>query len=244
MRRAIPPAALAALLLLSGCGALTRLSEVGQPPNMTPTADPTADPKWRPVSMPMPNAEPPPTEADSLWRPGSRAFFKDQRAARVGDIITILVSMADNADLKNQSNAGVTNSEAMAVPNFFGIPLPKVIKNANPAALVTTNSNSTGGGTGEIKRNETVQLQLAGVISQVLANGNLVVLARQQIRVNSELRDLQVSGVIRPEDIDSNNTIQSNQIAEARISYGGRGQLTTVQTPRWGQQLLDILLPF
>jgi flagellar L-ring protein precursor FlgH len=231
----------------SGCGALQRLSEVGRPPAMTATSDPTKDPKWRPITMPMPHPEPIPSQPASLWRTGSRAFFKDQRAAQVGDIVTIIVSTTDTADVENASSETKNGSETMGVPNLLGLEasLPKLLgKAVSAASLVSANSASTAGGTGKIKRNETVALRLAGVITQVLPNGNLVVAARQQMRVNSELRELEVSGVIRPQDIASDNTVNHDRMAEARISYGGRGQLTDIQTPRYGQQVLDILLPF
>ena len=244
MKRAL---VLLVVLTLPGCGALTRLSEVGRPPEMTPSGDPTADAKYRPITMPMPGVEPPPLEANSLWRRGSRAFFKDQRASQVGDIVTVLVNIADAANLQNQSNEGRTGNEALGLPNMFGFEaaLPRILSKAvNAKQLVSATSTGTATGTGQIKRTEAVTLRLAGVVTQVLPNGNLVIAARQEVRVNSELRNLLVSGVIRPQDIASDNTVQHDRLAEARISYGGRGQLTDVQTPRYGQQLLDILLPF
>lgn len=238
---------LALVLLLPGCGALTRLSEVGRPPAMTPSGDPTADPAYRPITMPMPRPQAAPAEANSLWRSGSRAFFKDQRAAAVGDIVTILVNITDAADLKNQSNEGRTGQESMGLPNLLGFEsaLPRILAKAvNANQLVSANSAGSASGTGAIKRNETVTLRLAGVIVQALPNGNLAVAARQEVRVNSELRELQVSGVIRPQDIGSDNTVRHDRLAEARIAYGGRGQISDVQRPRYGQQLLDVLLPF
>ncbi len=231
---------------LSGCGTLTRLSEVGRPPAMTASSDPTADPAYRPISLPMPNAQIAPAEANSLWRSGSRAFFKDQRAAQVGDIVTVLVNITDNADLKNQSTQGRTGTESMGIPNLFGLEsaLPRLAPGVAANSLVSTTGTGNATGSGSIKRNETVTLRLAGVITQALPNGNLAVAARQEVRVNSELRELQVSGVIRPQDIGSDNTVRHDRLAEARIAYGGRGQITDVQRPRYGQQLLDILLPF
>lgn len=234
--------ALSFALLLPGCGSLQRLSEVGRPPTMTPSSDPTADPSYRPISMPMPRPQTEPAEANSLWRQGSRAFFKDQRAANVGDIVTVLVNITDAATLKNVSSAARAGSENVGVPNFFG--LENKVRGANVSSLVSTSTTGTATGTGSVQRNETVTLRLAGVVTQVLPNGNLAVAARQEVRVNSELRELRVSGVIRPQDIGSDNTVLHDRMAEARISYGGRGQLTDVQTPRYGQQLLDILLPF
>jgi flagellar L-ring protein precursor FlgH len=232
------------LLALSGCGALTRLSEVGRPPTMTPSADPTKAPDWRPMSLPMPARQPPPNEANALWRSGSRAFFKDQRAAQVGDVITIVVSMTDTATLNNVTTATRASSESAGLPNFFGMEtlMPKAI--VDPSKLLSASSGNSNVGTGQIQRNEAVTLSVAGVVTQVLPNGNLVVAARQEFRVNDELRTIQVTGVIRTQDITSENTVQSNQIAEARIEYGGRGQLTDIQAPRWGQQMMDILLPF
>lgn len=234
-------------MLLSGCGNLSRLSEVGRPPALSPISDPTRDPSWRPLTMPMPASIIVPVEANSLWRPGSRAFFKDQRAAQIGDIVTVLVKMNDNANLQNVTAANRTSDEAMGIPDLFGFQkmlntvLPKPI---DASKLVSLNSANTASGKGQIQRTETVTLRLAGVITQVLPNGNLVVAARQEFRVNSELRELLVSGVIRPQDIASDNTVVHDRMAEARITYGGRGQLTEVQTPRYGQQILDIVLPF
>ena len=211
---------------------------------MTPTSDPTKDPAWRPVTMPMPAREVTPNELNSLWRGGSRAFFKDQRAAQVGDIVTVLVNMADTANVQNATSASRSSGETAGLANFFGMEslMPKTI--ADPSKLLTMNSANNNGGTGQIQRNETVTVRVAGVVTQVLPNGNLVVAARQEFRVNSELRELQITGVIRPQDIASDNTVQHDRMAEARITYGGRGQLTAVQSPRWGQQLMDILMPF
>ncbi len=131
----------------------------------------------------------------------------------------------------------------MAIPNLFGV-RQKIVAAVTGANSLGTNSSNSNVGTGSVKRNETVTLRLAGVVTQVLPNGNFVVEARQEVRVNSELRVLQVSGIIRPQDIASDNTITHDRMAEARISYGGKGQLTDLQTPRYGQQLLDVALPF
>ena len=234
-------------LALSGCGTLSRLSEVGRPPAMTPSGDPTADPAYRPIHMPMPRGQVETTEANSLWRAGSRAFFKDQRAAAVGDILTVLVNITDTANFNNQSAATRSGDEALGLPNLFGFEsaLPRILSRAvNAKQLVSANSKGDFAGAGSIKRNEAVTLRLAGVVTQVLPNGNLALAARQEVRVNNELRELQVSGVIRPQDIASDNTVQHDRLAEARISYGGRGQVSDVQQPRYGQQVLDILLPF
>ncbi|HYZ20644.1 MAG TPA: flagellar basal body L-ring protein FlgH [Rhodopila sp.] len=229
--------------LLSACGTLSRLSEVGRDPKMTPSGDPTKDPSWRPISLPMPAREPAPKEANALWRAGSRAFFKDQRAAQVGDIVTVLVNMNDGANLKNSTSADRTGQETAGMPNFFGLEklLPKTV---TASSLVSLNSENKNVGTGQIQRTEAVTLRLAGIVTQVLPNGNLAVAASQEFMVNGELRELRVTGVIRPQDIASDNTVQHDRMAEARIAYGGRGTLTELQRARWGQQMFDILMPF
>lgn len=235
-------------LSVAACGnMMQRLADVGDGPQLTPIQDPTEKKDYRPVSMPMPQpnvAEPNP---NSLWRPGARAFFKDQRAAQVGDILTVQVNTADTATLANATTTSTKNGETAGMPNFLGLEgqLNKILPSGvSSASLVDLSSTSALGGSGTIQRNESVSISLAAVVLQVLPNGNLVIAGRQEMRVNTELRELTVTGVIRPQDIDSTNTIQWNQIAEARISYGGRGVVSDVQQPRYGQQIFDILFPF
>ena len=242
----MPTVVLFALLMLAslaGCGNLQRLSEIGRPPDMTPITDPTKARDYRPLTMPAPPQEPAPSESASLWRSGSRAFFKDQRAAQVGDLLTVLVDIDDAADFADGTTSSRNGAESFGIPSLFGIK-QKIVQAVTGANTLSTNSTNSNTGTGEIKRTEAMTLRLAGTVTQVLPNGNLVVTARQEVRVNSELRELQVSGVVRPQDIASDNTVVHDRMAEARIAYGGRGTLTDLQTPRYGQQLMDIVLPF
>ncbi|NKC29959.1 flagellar basal body L-ring protein FlgH [Falsiroseomonas selenitidurans] len=242
MRRTI----LAALLALA-LPACERLSEVGRPPALAPVASPTADPAWRPVTMPMPAPQESFAGGNSLWRPGSRTFLRDQRAASVGDLITVLVSIQDTAQLQNSTEREREGTDTLGIPRLLGLEssLTRLLPNSiDPTALVQTSGAQTTNGTGSVRRNETVTLRLAATVTQVLPNGNLVLAGRQQVRVNHELRDLNVTGVIRPQDIASDNTVKHDRLAEARIAYGGRGTLSDVQAPRYGQQLLDIVLPF
>ena len=233
-------------LLLGGCGDfLTRLSEVGGPPKLSPTGDPTKDASYHPVSLPMPPVLPVHAAADSLWRPGGREFFKDQRAHAVGDVLTIVINVNDVANEMNNTSVTRNANDGMGMPNMFGVEksIPHAIQ-ATPASLVATTSANANVTLGQIQRNEQVTTSLAGVITQMLPNGNMVVVARQQMRVNGEMRELVVTGIVRPEDIASDNTVLHNRLAEARIIYGGRGTLSDQQVPRYGQQLLDVLLPF
>jgi flagellar L-ring protein precursor FlgH len=240
---------LAALLIgataLSGCSNMERLSRVGQAPAMTPVVNPTSDNNYRPVSMPMPTPQMLAPNANSLWRPGARAFFKDQRASDIGDVLTVIVNIQnESATLNNESQRTRDNvSETLSVGNLFNAQnriLPG--SNQTPALDITSGSNYRG--SGNIARDESINIRLAAVVLQILPNGNLAIAGRQEVRVNDELRELTVAGVIRPEDVGSTNTITWDKIAEARISYGGRGSLSDVQQPRYGQQIFDIVFPF
>ena len=160
-------------------------------------------------------------------------------------MLTILINVNDVANEMNNTSVTRNANDGMGMPNMFGLEksIPHAIQ-ANPASLVATNSANANVTLGQIQRNEQVTTSLAGVITQMLPNGNMVVVARQQMRVNGEMRELVVTGIVRPEDIASDNTVLHNRLAEARIIYGGRGTLSDQQVPRYGQQLLDVLLPF
>lgn len=241
------PILLLAALGLSACSTAERLSRLGQGPELAGIENPTADPRWRPVTMPMPNPSDPPLQNNSLWRQGSRTFLRDQRAASVGDLVTVLVSIQDDAEMDNSTKRNRDNQESMGIPNLLGLESSygRLFPNGfDPSKMVSASSASGVDGNGELKRSETINLRVAATVTQVLANGNLVVVGRQQVRVNQELRDLQVGGIIRPQDIGSDNTVKHDRLAEARIAYGGRGTISDVQRPRYGQELLDIILPF
>ncbi|MEX0760226.1 MAG: flagellar basal body L-ring protein FlgH [Tistlia sp.] len=239
--------ALALGLALSGCNTLTRLSEVGSEPSLSTIENPAVIAGVQPVAMPMPVPDTLHQEPNSLWRAGSRAFFKDQRASDVGDILTVVILIDDSASLSNSTNRSRSASEGAGLPSILGFEtkfssiLPEAV---NPANLIEASSDSVTDGTGSIGRSERIDIRVAAMVTQVLPNGNLVVAGRQETRVNYELRQLQIAGIIRPEDLTSTNTINWDQIAEARISYGGRGTVSDVQQPRYGQQIYDILWPF
>jgi flagellar L-ring protein precursor FlgH len=239
-------AASLALIAVSGggCAAVDRLRLVGEQPPLSTIENPTAQPGYKPVQMPMPAAQPASYNPNSLWRNGSRAFFKDQRAHQVGDILTIKVKITDKAEFENATKRKRTNKEDSGVDNFFGKQKLPVMNSALPTRIFTADSTGSSEGEGSVNRSEQLQTNVAGVITQVLPNGNMVVEGKQEVRVNFEIRELIVAGIVRPEDIESDNTIDSTKIAQARIAYGGRGQITDMQQPRYGQQVLDVLLPF
>jgi flagellar L-ring protein FlgH len=230
--------------LLGSCAALDRVLNIGEAPKLSAINNPTTQPGYKPVQMPMPTPQPAAYSPNSLWRNGSRAFFKDQRAHEIGDILTVTVNINDTATFANESQRSRTNAEDSGITNFFGVKNLPITNQALPARLLTTDGTSTFDGKGSINRAETLTTNVAAVVMQVLPNGNLVVEGKQEIRVNFEMRQLVVGGIVRPEDIQSDNTIDSTKIAEARIAYGGKGQVTDVQQPPYGQQLFDIILPF
>jgi flagellar L-ring protein precursor FlgH len=241
------PATLATLLatsLLANCSALDRLKNVGEKPELSAIENPTAQPGYKPVQMPMPAPQPAVYNPNSLWRNGSRAFFKDQRAMQVGDIMTVKVKITDNAKFENGTKRERTNKEDSGISDFIGAKTITQSTPILPGKILTADSTASSEGKGSVNRQEALLTNVAAVVTQVLPNGNLVVEGKQEVRVNFEVRELIVAGIVRPEDIESDNTIDSTKIAQARIAYGGRGQITDVQQPRYGQQVMDILLPF
>ena len=233
--------------LLAGCNLTTRLAEVGREPPLTQIQNPVRTSSYRPVSMPMPAIQPRKRAANSLWRHGGRAFFKDQRAAQVGDLVTVLISIEDKATINNKTTRARTNAEDASASSLLGYEakLGKIFPDAvDPTSLVDLDSSSSTSGEGSIDRDETIDLKIAAVVTQKLPNGNLVLLGRQEVRVNFEVRQLQIMGVIRSEDIKADNTISYDKIAEARVSYGGKGHISDVQQARYGQQIYDIIWPF
>jgi flagellar L-ring protein precursor FlgH len=236
--------------LLSSCDStLERLKRVGKAPELAR------------VELP-----PPPQEEDedlttvrtekyrehvrrtnSLWQPGNTTFFRDSRAWRAGDILKVVVVIQDSASLNNTTSQSRSGKNSLGIPALFG--KEKVIsgllsKSADPKNLLSTKNDTNNTGTGNIARKENIQTVIAAVVTKVLPNGNLIIEGHQEVRVNYELREIKIAGIIRPKDISADNSINSDQIAEARISYGGRGIVSDVQQPRTGSQVLDIISPF
>ena len=234
--------------VIGACGGTAdRLKNVGKPPEMSSIQNPVEATGYQPVSIPMPEAAIETSQANSLWRSGSKAFFKDQRAQQVGDILTVNIEIDDTASLTNETTRTRDVEESAGLPNLFGLEeqLPLAFNSAlNPSSLVNALRNTNNSGKGSIDREEKIELKVAAMVTQRLPNGNFVIHGRQEIRVNHELRQLQVAGIVRPSDITATNTIAFNQIAEARIAYGGEGVISDVQQPKYGQQVFDILMPF
>ena len=231
------------LTLATACG---QLSEVGKAPSFTPIQDglehQAMSTPYEPTHVPkLPYGE------ASLWTAGQQSLLGDRRAERRGDILTVVIQIDDSAKINNTTSRSRTGSESFGVPNMLGIPgaiekhLPE---GADFDTALEAESKSKSSGNGSVSRNEKLTLRIAATVLEVLPNGVLRIRGSQEVRVNYELRELQVDGYVRPDDITRRNEITYDKIASARISYGGRGQITQVQQPRIGQQVADILLPF
>ena len=232
--------------LLTGCAALgDRIRQLSQPASLSPIDNPTAKPGYKPVQMPMPTPQPASYNPNSLWRNGSRAFFNDQRAHQVGDILTVKVNINDSAVFQDQTQLNRTSTEDTEITNFIGAnTIPNPGKAILPGSVLTASGNSQMNGQGTINRQDQLVTNVAAVVTQLLPNGNMVIEGKQEIRLSNEVRELIIAGVVRPEDIQSDNSIELPKVAEARVAYGGRGTLTNIQTERWGQQVTDVILPF
>ena len=227
---------LCAALLLSGCA--TRVQEIGREPTLTPVgagAIPNVMPHLHPY------AEPPRPQFNSLYTEGA-SLYRDPRAMKAGDVLTILISINDKASLGNNTDRSLDSE----VDNKFGFTANggKASNTVGVGSEITSGSKSSANGQGTIDRSEKIQVSVAAVVTEVLPNGNLVVSGSQEIRVNFEIRQIYVAGIVRPIDISRDNTISYDKVTEARISYGGRGRLTEVQQPAVGQQIYDAIKPF
>lgn len=231
---------------LTGCYNGSRIQDIGDYPPLTRTQDPTAYKGYKPVLTPQPLPQPEKNQPKtSLWQAGARAFFKDQRACRVGDIVTVVVDIDDSASVQNNTTTSRQDIKSTTFPSFYGLQkTSQAAFNLFDAGGMSLTSNPQHTGDGQIDRSEQVSVKVAALVTQVLPNGNLVISGRQEMRFNFEIREILVTGVVRPEDILANNTIDSQKIAELRVAYGGRGQLTDVQEAPWGHQVWDALAPF
>jgi flagellar L-ring protein precursor FlgH len=243
------PALRSALLVLAALaplGACSSVSEAVHGPELAPVGYPAALVP-REQTIVQPRESPGPASANSLWRVGARAFFADQRASKVGDILTVTIDIDDSAKTTNTTTSGRTTTGSAAVPHMFGLEssLGKILPGAfDPSNMVDTSTKTSNTGAGTIDREEKIQTTIAAVVTAVLPNGNLVIQGTQEVRTNTNIRQLTVAGIVRPEDISSANTIKHTQIAEARISYGGRGDIDRVQKTPAGQALAEKFWPF
>ena len=235
----------AVLFALTSCG---RLSEVGQAPEFTPpqsTPEATAMMTFGIANDFVDTTVP--DDSPSLWTGARGSLLGDRRAVQRGDILTVVIEIDDSASISNSTDRSRSGSESLSIPNLFGVPQrvdPDLPDGATLSSAVDFNSTSSFGGDGSVRRNEQLELRIAATVVGVMPNGVLSIQGTQEVRVNYEMRELLVSGFVRPEDISRQNEITYDKLASARISYGGRGQISDVQQPRIGQQIADHVLPF
>ncbi|MFL5284836.1 MAG: flagellar basal body L-ring protein FlgH [Rhodopila sp.] len=241
------PVTLLCLIAFSGCDTFDHFQK---PPDFSSPGKVNAIPATAANEPVIRAANVPPLESatrGSLWRPGSKAFFRDPRARNVGDLLTVAVNLQEQAEFANQTGLTRTTANSMSITNLFGIGtlighIPPKVANTDPS-INTAGSDSTQG-QGDVKRSENIVVNVAATVVRVLPNNNLEIAGSQEIRLNNELREMQIRGIIRPEDIGSGNTISSDRIAEARIAYGGRGVSSDLQRPTWGQDIINRAAPF
>ncbi len=242
MKRHISIALLFALS--TACG---RTDHLNKPPGFSPPLESREHAAMVTSALPIRIIEEQEVDRASLWSGTRQSLLGDRRAMQRGDILTVVIEIDEKAEISNATDRSRSGSEAMGMPGLFGIPqrLDGILpEGATSAELVGINSNSNSSGDGSVKRKEKLTLRVAATVVDVLPNGVLSISGSQELRVNFELRELLVTGYVRPADISRQNEITYDKIASARVSYGGRGQITDMQQPRYGQQVLDVVLPF
>ncbi|HHC29966.1 MAG TPA: flagellar basal body L-ring protein FlgH [Rhodobacterales bacterium] len=234
--------AIIAISLIAGCE--NRLDDLGRLPTMTSVEGTREAQAMNALALPRDIAARRDADGASLWAAGRQSLLGDRRAQQAGDILTVVIEIDDKAEFSASSKRGRTGSEEMSVGTVFGFEEKAPLSELTLSPGLSTNSASSAAGDGSTRRNEKLTLRIAATVLGTLPNGILQIQGSQEVRVNYELRELNVSGYVRPEDISRQNEIAYDKIASARISYGGRGQISQMQQPRYGQQLTDIVLPF
>lgn len=235
------------VLCLLTTAACSRLEDVGRAPAFSPLEG--SNQHHAMYSTPMPDFADPSAASDaaSLWTGARASLLGDRRAAQRGDILTVVIEIDDKAEISNASDRSRNGAQSMSVPGFLGLPQKideRLPAGASMAEAVQTRGDSSFSGDGTVKRKEKLALRVAATVTEELPNGVLRIEGQQEVRVNFEMRELVVAGYVRPADISRQNEITYDKIAGARISYGGRGQISDFQQPRYGQQIADIILPF
>lgn len=245
IRRVLLLPLLAAAVTLPACA---RLSQVGREPAMTaPQATAEFQAMTEPVLLLPETSVPAPVADASLWAGPQNSLVRDSRASMRGDILTVVIEIDDKAEMRNTTGRQRSASDSVGIEAFAGLPQrldPLLPEGATLGELAETDASSTFKGSGNVSRREKMTLRVAATVIETLPNGVLRIEGTQEVRVNFELRELTVSGFVRPEDVDRMNEVAYDRIAGARISYGGRGQISDVQQPRYGQQIADVVLPW
>lgn len=227
--------------------ACTSMEQIGAPPRFSPAMETQSHSAMINPGLPLRLEEVRLVDQASLWSGTRQSLLGDRRAMQRGDILTVVIEIDEQAEISNATDRSRNGSQDLSVPDFIGLPQRldrRLPDGASADALVGINSSSRSSGDGSVKREEKLTLRVAATVVDVLPNGVLSISGTQELRVNFELRELLVTGYVRPADISRQNEVTYDKIASARVSYGGRGQITDVQQPRYGQQILNVILPF
>lgn len=184
----------------------------------------------------------------SLWKGESNRnmLFADNKAVYQGDIITIVVNETSSAKNDASTNTSRSTSTEAKISALLGLDASILKRNANMGGEIAAGgtSTSTMKGSGDTNRGNTLKMNIAGRVVKVLENGNLLIEGRKQVTINDEDQYIVITGVIRPQDVTPDNTVDSKNIADARIIYTGAGVVTDKQRPGWGTRILDWIWPF
>lgn len=239
-------------LFFAACGfagltACSSFDHLGKPPSFSPPSETREHTAMAFPGLPETVEKRTVLDSSSLWRGDRKSLLGDRRALQRGDIMTVVIEIDDKAEISNTTSRSRTGSDSVGMSQLFGIPQDlngQWKEGGDTTNPIELDSKSKAKGDGSVRRKEKLTLRVAATIIEVLPNGVLSIQGSQEVRVNFEIRELLVSGFVRPEDISRQNEITYDKIASARISYGGRGQITDVQQPRYGRQVLDAVLPF
>lgn len=228
-------------LLVSGCSR-EMIQEIGREPALSPVGSGLVPDRMERLDLPteVEHAQ----ARNTAWRDSASDLFRDSRAVQAGDVVTVKVQIKDKASLDNTLERSRDSKAGFNADLGYGVDIGSAVASGTGSVDGSLGRTTSTDSKGAIARSENIDLLVAAVVSEVLPNGNLVISGTQEVRVNFEVRVLNVAGVIRPRDIAADNTISYDKIAEARVSYGGRGRVTEIQQPAYGHQIIDILSPF
>jgi len=232
------------MFILSGCGLFSGIKNATMDPQLSQIKNVKKEDEK--IATPLPKPQEPRINNNSLWQPGAKAFLRDQRASEPGDILTVKVVVNDSAAMNNSTSHDRKSSLKTNLTKLAGSEtgLGKYIPGITPTSVLDTLSNPTHAGKGSIKRDESVSLEVAAMVVEILPNGNMYIKGEQEFIVNHERRDVHVSGIIKAADIEPGNIVYSNRIAQARIFYGGEGHIDGAQRQKWGSSLVEAITPF
>lgn len=241
------PALLALFGTIFSLCACARADHIGRPPTFSANTETPEHVAMLWPGLPLSTQTKRTVDRASLWSREKQSLLGDRRAIGKGDILTVVIEIDEEAEISNGTSRSRNASESLGIPQLLGLPQSaqdNLPVGASLADAIDFSSGTQTSGQGSVRRNEKLTLRVAATITEVLPNGVLSIAGSQELRVNFEIRELLVSGYVRPEDITRKNEVTYDKIASARVSYGGRGQITDVQQPRYGQQILDAILPF